>query len=105
MADEPCWSSPYPVVAACLTPDRPAACFNFRHSPAPPCTTMLKVAKSYRDAVDMNDLRVDLVGKRSAMLTQFLKISGESAEKAAMAIRKGGLVVYPTDTVYGLGCN
>ncbi len=39
------------------------------------------------------------------MLTQFLKISGESIQRAATAIRKGGLVVYPTDTVYGLGCD
>jgi L-threonylcarbamoyladenylate synthase len=43
--------------------------------------------------------------KQSAMLTQFLKISGESVQRAAVAIQKGGLVVYPTDTVYGLGCN
>ncbi|HEV2119990.1 MAG TPA: L-threonylcarbamoyladenylate synthase [Candidatus Bathyarchaeia archaeon] len=39
------------------------------------------------------------------MLTQFLKISGESIQKAATAIQNGGLVVYPTDTVYGLGCD
>ncbi len=39
------------------------------------------------------------------MLTQFLNISGESIQKAATAIRSGGLVVYPTDTVYGLGCD
>jgi L-threonylcarbamoyladenylate synthase len=39
------------------------------------------------------------------MLTQFLRISGESIQKAAGVIQEGGLVVYPTDTVYGLGCN
>jgi L-threonylcarbamoyladenylate synthase len=39
------------------------------------------------------------------MLTQLLNISSESIEKAATAIRKGGLVIYPTDTVYGLGCD
>ena len=39
------------------------------------------------------------------MLTEFLKISHESIQKAGTAIQNGGLVVYPTDTVYGLGCD
>ena len=39
------------------------------------------------------------------MLTQLLNISGESIRKAAATIQSGGLVVYPTDTVYGLGCD
>lgn len=43
--------------------------------------------------------------KATTMLTQFLKISNESIERAATAVQKGGLVVYPTDTVYGLGCD
>jgi L-threonylcarbamoyladenylate synthase len=39
------------------------------------------------------------------MLTQFLEISRESLQMAARTIRNGGLVIYPTDTVYGLGCD
>jgi L-threonylcarbamoyladenylate synthase len=38
-------------------------------------------------------------------MTQLLKISSESIQKAATVIHQGGLVVYPTDTVYGLGCD
>ncbi|PDM26868.1 threonylcarbamoyl-AMP synthase [Candidatus Bathyarchaeota archaeon B24-2] len=34
-----------------------------------------------------------------------LKVSEESISKAAEKVRSGGIVVYPTDTVYGLGCN
>ncbi len=39
------------------------------------------------------------------MLTQFLEITGDSIQKAAAVIQEGGLVIYPTDTVYGLGCD
>lgn len=34
-----------------------------------------------------------------------LKVSDESITKAAEKVRSGGIVVYPTDTVYGLGCD
>jgi L-threonylcarbamoyladenylate synthase len=38
-------------------------------------------------------------------MTQFLTIGDGSIQKAAMVVQEGGLVVFPTDTVYGLGCN
>lgn len=38
-------------------------------------------------------------------LTQLLTISTDSIQRAATTVRDGGLVVYPTDTVYGLGCD
>ncbi len=34
-----------------------------------------------------------------------LRESGEAIEKAARVIRLGGVVIFPTDTVYGLGCD
>lgn len=36
---------------------------------------------------------------------KLLKATKENIRLAAETIRKGGLVIYPTDTVYGLGCN
>lgn len=36
---------------------------------------------------------------------QMLKATPRNLIKAAEIVRKGGLVVYPTDTVYGLGCD
>jgi L-threonylcarbamoyladenylate synthase len=38
-------------------------------------------------------------------MTQFLTIGDDSIQKATMVVQEGGLVVFPTDTVYGLGCN
>ena len=32
-------------------------------------------------------------------------MDGASIARAAVEVRRGGLVVYPTDTVYGLGCD
>jgi L-threonylcarbamoyladenylate synthase len=34
-----------------------------------------------------------------------LKATPDNIHKAARAMKKGGLVIYPTDTVYGLGCD
>ena len=38
-------------------------------------------------------------------MTQLLKTSTDSIQRAADIVREGGLVIYPTDTVYGLGCD
>ncbi len=39
------------------------------------------------------------------MNTEILKPSKETYEKCALAIKEGGLVAFPTETVYGLGAN
>ncbi len=36
---------------------------------------------------------------------QVLPMDGRAISRAAEAVLRGGLVVYPTDTVYGLGCD
>jgi L-threonylcarbamoyladenylate synthase len=36
---------------------------------------------------------------------EILLLNRESAARAARVVRDGGLIVYPTDTVYGLGCD
>ncbi len=43
-------------------------------------------------------------------MAQFIKIYEDKPNEAAIAkvvkvLRDGGLVIYPTDTVYGLGCD
>lgn len=43
-------------------------------------------------------------------MAQFIKIYEDKPSEAAIAkvvkvLRDGGLVIYPTDTVYGLGCD
>lgn len=39
------------------------------------------------------------------MLTRIVGTSAENIKEAAKLVLEGGLVAYPTDTVYGLGCN
>ena len=34
-----------------------------------------------------------------------LRVSANAIQRAATIVRSGGLVIYPTDTVYGLGCD
>ncbi|HID91344.1 TPA: threonylcarbamoyl-AMP synthase [Candidatus Bathyarchaeota archaeon] len=38
-------------------------------------------------------------------MTRVLIANQESVRRAARIVREGGLVIYPTDTVYGLGCD
>lgn len=38
-------------------------------------------------------------------MTGVVGVSSEDVEEAAKLVREGRLIAYPTDTVYGLGCN
>ena len=43
-------------------------------------------------------------------MSQFIKIYEDKPNEAAIkkvveVLRNGGLIIYPTDTVYGLGCD
>ena len=43
-------------------------------------------------------------------MAQFIKIYEDKPNEAAVAkvvkvLKEGGLIIYPTDTVYGLGCD
>lgn len=39
------------------------------------------------------------------MAAAVIRIGHDSIKKAAAVVKRGGLIVYPTDTVYGLGCD
>lgn len=39
------------------------------------------------------------------MPAEILKMTSDAISKAADLVRRGGVIVYPTDTVYGLGCD
>jgi len=39
------------------------------------------------------------------LVAEVLRIDDASIARAAAIVRRGGLVAYPTDTVYGLGCD
>ena len=43
-------------------------------------------------------------------MAEFIRISNDNPNQAAIdkvvaVLKRGGLVIYPTDTVYGLGCD
>jgi L-threonylcarbamoyladenylate synthase len=42
---------------------------------------------------------------RGELTSEKVAINSVSIARASEIVRRGGLVVYPTDTVYGLGCN
>jgi len=55
---------------------------------------------------------LNLVAKRKTLetMSEFIKLYEENPDPEAIkqitkVLRKGGLVIYPTDTVYGLGCD
>ncbi|MCK4476924.1 threonylcarbamoyl-AMP synthase [Candidatus Bathyarchaeota archaeon] len=43
--------------------------------------------------------------RKEVQKTRILKATLENVRAAAEIVKKGGLIVYPTDTVYGLGCD
>ena len=46
-----------------------------------------------------------VAGGTTAMKARLIPMEGDSIETAARVVRQGGLIAYPTDTVYGLGCD
>jgi len=53
-----------------------------------------------------NDRMVDDEGKNAKVSTSFAKlVSSAKLDECGEHLRQGGLVAFPTETVYGLGCN
>ena len=44
---------------------------------------------------------------KEKIMVEILKVTcnNEGIEKIARIIEKGGIAIFPTDTVYGMGCN
>ena len=51
------------------------------------------------------DISVGYEGQPGALMTRIVGMSIEDIEEAAKLVLEGRLIAYPTDTVYGLGCN
>ena len=52
----------------------------------------------------------ELTSNEQSNMSQFIKIYPENPNEAAIkkvvdVLKNGGLIIYPTDTVYGLGCD
>jgi L-threonylcarbamoyladenylate synthase len=51
------------------------------------------------------DISVPKEGTSGALMTRIVGTSIDDIKEAAKLVLEGGLIAYPTDTVYGLGCN
>ena len=51
------------------------------------------------------DISVPKEDSPGALMTRIVGMSIEDIKEAAKLVLEGRLIAYPTDTVYGLGCN
>src|SRR3954447_26922591 len=61
-----------------------------------------------RSAASVAGRRPAALGRTSRLIkamTQILKVDADAIRRAAGVLRAGGLVAFPTETVYGLGAN